>query len=189
LREEQNACDERLREEQIACDERLRDEQNAIVKVGTMNQRVPDSSGLPLRAMVMVLLFLGVIFALLGVNAVRSGGNSSNQSTPVVSPAVTTTTTPPSPPKPDVHVYNISGIEGAAGRVGQKLTQAGWNVTVEPGSHDLPDVTATTVFFTDAPGEKDSADAVAKLLDNAPTALRPPELADWPPGLIVTVTG
>jgi LytR cell envelope-related transcriptional attenuator len=164
----------------------LREEQFVIVTVGTMNQRVPDSGGLPLRAMVMVLLFLGVIFVLLGVNAVRSGGNSSNQATTVVSP--TATTTPP-PPRPDVHVYNISGVEGAAGRAGQKLTQAGWTVTVEPGTLELPEVIATTVFYTDAPGEKDAAGEVAKILDNAPAALRPPEIADKPPGLIVTVTG
>jgi hypothetical protein len=172
-----------------AGDERVREEQRAIVTVVTMNQRVPDSGGLPLRAMVMVLLFLGVIFVLLGVNAVRSGGNSSNQATSVVSPTTTTTTTTAPPPKPDVHVYNISGVEGAAGRAGQKLTQAGWTVTVEPGTLELPEVTATTVFYTEAPGEKDAAGEVAKILDNAPVALRPPEIADKPPGLIVTVTG
>ena len=38
-----------------------------------MNERVPDSSGLPLRAMVMVLLFLGVIFLLVGFQAMGSG--------------------------------------------------------------------------------------------------------------------
>ena len=37
--------------------------------VGPMNQR--ESSGLPLRAMVMVLLFLGVVFLLVGFNAMR----------------------------------------------------------------------------------------------------------------------
>ena len=38
-----------------------------------MNERVPDSSGLPLRAMVMVLLFLGVVFLLVGFQAMGSG--------------------------------------------------------------------------------------------------------------------
>ena len=41
-----------------------------------MNQR--NSSGLPLRAMVMVLLFLGVIFLLVGFQAMGSSGNSDN---------------------------------------------------------------------------------------------------------------
>jgi hypothetical protein len=155
-----------------------------------MNQRVPDSGGLPLRAMVMVLLFLGVIFLLLGINAVRTGSDSGNQATPTVITTATTTTSPPPPaPKADVLVYNISGVEGAAARAGQRLTQAGWNVTVEPGTLELPDVGATTVFYTDAPGERESAGDVAKVLDNAPVALRRPELADLPPGVIVTVTG
>ena len=154
-----------------------------------MNQRVPDSGGLPLRAMVMVLGFLGVIFLLLGINAVRTGSDSGNQPTPALPPTTTTTSSPPAAPKADVLVYNISGVEGAAARAGQRLTQAGWNVTVEPGTLELPDVTATTVFFTDAPGERESAGEVAKVLDNAPVALRRPELADLPPGVIVTVTG
>ena len=46
-----------------------------------MNQRVPHSGGLPLRAMVMVLLFLAVVFLLLGINAVLSDGDSDNQAT------------------------------------------------------------------------------------------------------------
>jgi LytR cell envelope-related transcriptional attenuator len=168
----------------------LREEQIAIVTVGTMNQRVPDSGGLPLRAMVMVLLFLGVIFLLLGINAVRTSSHSSSQATPVNTPTTTTTSsTPAAEPKANVHVYNISGVEGAAGRAGGRLTQAGWNATVEPGTLELPGVTATTVFFTDAPGERESAAEVAKVLDNAPVELRRPELVDLPPGVIVTVTG
>ena len=155
-----------------------------------MNQRVPDSGGLPLRAMVMVLLFLAIIFLLLGINAVRTGGNSSNQATAVVTTTTATTaTSTPAAAKPDVLVYNISGVEGAAARAGQRLTQAGWNVTVEQGTRDLPEVTVTTVFFTEAPGEREAAGEVAKILDNAPVELRRSELADWPPGLIVTVTG
>ena len=154
-----------------------------------MNQRVPDSGGLPLRAMVMVLLFLGIIFLLLGINAVRTGGNSSNQATPVATTTATTASSTPAAAKPDVHVYNISGVEGAAARAGQRLTQAGWNNTVEQGTLELPEVTATTVFFTEAPGERQAAGEVAKILDNAPVELRRSEIADLPPGLIVTVTG
>jgi len=89
----------------------------------------------------------------------------------------------------DVLVYNISGVEGAAARAGQRLTQAGWNVTVQPGTLELPEVTTTTVFFTEAPGERESATEVAKVLDNAPVELRRPQMADLPAGVIVTVTG
>ena len=55
-----------------------------------MNERVPDSSGLPLRAMVMVLLFLGIIFLLLGWQALGSSGNSDDES---ASPASSVTST------------------------------------------------------------------------------------------------
>jgi hypothetical protein len=72
-----------------------------------MNERVPDSSGLPLRAMVMVLLFLGVLFLLIGFQAVGSGGGSSDQSpttvvttTPTPTSAAPPTTTTPPPPTP-----------------------------------------------------------------------------------------
>src|SRR5512135_3587000 len=95
-----------------------------------MNQRVPHSGGLPLRAMVMVLLFLAVLFLLLGINAVLSDGDSDNQATPAAT--TTTTTTSQAPAKAVVHVYNISQVEGAAARTGDQLTQAGWNTTVEP---------------------------------------------------------
>ena len=40
--------------------------------VGPMNERHSDSSGLPLRAMVMVLMFLGVVFLLVGFQAMGS---------------------------------------------------------------------------------------------------------------------
>lgn len=153
-----------------------------------MNQRVPHSGGLPLRAMVMVLLFLAVVFLLLGINAVLSGGKSDNQATPAAT-TTTATTTSPAPAKAAVHVYNTSQVEGAAARTGDQLTQAGWNVTVEPEGLQLPDVTVTTVFFTDTPGERESAEEVAKLLGNAPVEPRRPELAELPPGVIVTVTG
>ena len=42
-----------------------------------MNQR--NSSGLPLRAMVMVLLFLGVVFLLVGFQAMGSGDDSADE--------------------------------------------------------------------------------------------------------------
>ena len=153
-----------------------------------MNQRVPQSGGLPLRAMVMVLLFLAVLFLLLGINAVLSDGDSDNQATSVTT-TTTTTTTSTAPAKAAVHVYNISDVEGAAARTGDQLTQAGWNATVEPEGLELPGVTVTTVYFTDAPGERESADEVATLLGNAPVEPRRPELVDLPPGVIVAVTG
>jgi hypothetical protein len=155
-----------------------------------MNERHSDSSGLPLRAMVMVLLFLGVVFLLVGFQAMGSGDDSSADDSPVATVS-TTTTPPPASPAPaakaDVRVYNISETPGAAENTANQLRQAGWNVT-ETGNLTLDGVTATTVYFSDAPGEKESADQVGQLLQ-APVEPRAPGLAEQPPGVIVAVTG
>src|SRR6476661_8565058 len=156
-----------------------------------MNERHSDSSGLPLRAMVMVLLFLGVVFLLVGFQAMGSGDDSSADDSPVAT--VSTTTTPPASASPapaakaDVRVYNISETPGVAENTATTLRDAGWNVT-ETGNLTLEGVTATTVYFSDAPGERASADEVGQLLA-APVEPRSPELTDQPPGVIVAVTG
>jgi LytR cell envelope-related transcriptional attenuator len=154
-----------------------------------MNQR--NSSGLPLRAMVMVLLFLGVVFLLVGFQAMGSGDSDSDQSS-IGTTTVSTTSSPtsaspsPAPAKADVRVYNISSTEGAAENTANRLREAGWNVT-ETGNLSLPEVSATTVFFGDAPGEHEAADEVGKILE-APVQPRVPELTEQPPGVVVAVT-
>jgi LytR cell envelope-related transcriptional attenuator len=138
--------------------------------------------------MVMVLLFLGVVFLLVGFQAMGSSGGGNDQtSTPVVTTATTATTAPAAAARADVRVYNISSDEGAAARTADRLKAAGWNVT-ETGNLSLEDVPATTVFFSDAAGEHAAADEVGKLLE-APVQPRVPGLADQPPGVIVVVTG
>ena len=157
-----------------------------------MNERPSDSSGLPLRAMVMVLLFLGVVFLLVGFQAMGSGDDSSSDDSPV---AVSSTSTPSptssEPPAPvakaDVRVYNISETAGAAENTANQLRDAGWNVT-ETGNLTMEGVTATTVYYSDAPGERESAEEVGKVLQ-APVEPRAPELAEQPPGVVVAVTG
>ena len=153
-----------------------------------MNQR--NSSGLPLRAMVMVLLFLGVVFLLVGFQAMGSGDSDNDQSSIATTTITTSPATPspsPAPAKADVRVYNISSTEGAAENTANRLREAGWNVT-ETGNLTLPEVTGTTVFFSDAPGEHEAADEVGKLLE-APVQPRVPELTEQPPGVVVAVTG
>lgn len=152
-----------------------------------MNQR--DSSGLPLRAMVMVLLFLGVVFLLVAFQAM--GGDSDDDDAPPLA-TTTTTATPttsatPKPAEAEVRVFNISTVQGAAEGAAGRLREAGWNVT-ETGNLELPEVTATTVYFSDAPGEQKAAEDVGRLLE-APVEPRPPALAEQPPGVIVVVTG
>lgn len=160
-----------------------------------MNERVPDSSGLPLRAMVMVLLFLGVVFLLLVWQALGSSPNSEDDSS-AISTMTTTTAAPAAPtstsvkpaaPRAEVRVYNISGTEGAAARTADRLKAAGFTVT-DVGNLSLPDVAATTVYYTEVEGERATADAVGRTL-GAAVELRLPELSDQPPGVIVVVTG
>ncbi|TRW82759.1 LytR family transcriptional regulator [Mycolicibacterium sp. 018/SC-01/001] len=152
-----------------------------------MNQR--ESSGLPLRAMVMVLLFLGVVFLLVAFQSMGSSDDDSGSdsiATSITSTPTTPSTTAP-PAKSEVRVFNISSTEGAAQSTADRLREAGWNVT-ETGNLALPDTTVTTVFFSDAPGEQKSAEEIGRLLE-APVAPRVPELTEQPPGVIVAVTG
>ena len=148
-----------------------------------MNERVPDSSGLPLRAMVMVLLFLGVIFLLVGLQSMGSGSGGEDTSART---ATTTTTTKPPAPKADVRVYSVVGDEAAAIRTSDRLREAGWSVT--EASTIAAEVPATTVYFGTAEGEQAAADAVGAVLE-APVSPRVPEIAEQPPGVIVLVTG
>lgn len=154
-----------------------------------MNQR--ESSGLPLRAIVMVLLFLGVVFLLVGFQALGSGDDADSDESAVATSATSTAAPEPSPAaepaRPEVRVFNISSVEGAAEGVATRLRDDGWNVT-ETGNLTLEDVTATTVYFSDAPGEQEAADEVGRLLE-APVEPRTPPLAEQPPGIIVAVTG
>jgi hypothetical protein len=152
-----------------------------------MNQR--NSSGLPLRAMVMVLLFLGVVFLLVGFQAMGSGDDAASEQSPIATTTTTSATPSPSPEaaKADVRVYNISSTEGAAEGTANRLREAGWNVT-ETGNLSLPEVTGTTVFFSDAPGEQEAAEEVGRLIE-APVQPRVPALVEQPPGVVVAVTG
>jgi hypothetical protein len=157
-----------------------------------MKERVPDSTGLPLRAMVMVLLFLGVIFLLLGWQALGSSGNAEDDSassassvTSTTSSAATTSSAPAN--QAEVRVYNISSKEGVAARAKDQLTAAGFKVT-DVGNLSMSDVSATTVYYTDADGEHATADAVGQKL-GAPVQPRIPALNGQPPGVIVLVTG
>jgi LytR cell envelope-related transcriptional attenuator len=160
-----------------------------------MNERVPDSSGLPLRAMVMVLLFLGVVFLLVGFQAMGSSNDSSDSDTsaptvatsPATAAPATSASAPPEAAHTDVRVFNISETAGAADRTAGRLKDGGWNVT-ETGNLTLPGVTATTVYYGTTEGEQAAAEDVGKLLE-APVEPRVPDVAEQPPGVIVVVTG
>jgi hypothetical protein len=144
--------------------------------------------------MVMVLLFLAVVFLLLGLRAVFSDGDAGSQSSAATSTATSaaspTATSPAAGPKAPVFVYNISTVLGLAKNTAQQLVENGWNAEARQETLDPhPDVTGTTVYFTDAPGEKTSAEEVAKILKAPAPLQRAPELKDLQPGVIVIVTG
>jgi hypothetical protein len=141
--------------------------------------------------MVMVLLFLGVIFLLVGFQAIGSGDDtdsSSSSSTTIVTTTATSRaeSAQPAAAKPEVRVYNLSDVAGLAEETATRLRDAEWDVA-ETGNLTLEDVTATTVYFGEAPGEKDAADEIGALLQ-APVEPRTPAVADQPPGVIVAVT-
>jgi hypothetical protein len=158
-----------------------------------MNQR--ESSGLPLRAMVMVLLFLGVVFLLVAIQSLTSddssGSSSASGSASATSSAAPTTSAPPAPVNTQVVVLNVSDVPGAAQTTTDKLHDAKFNVG-DPGNLTLDQAPpTTTVYFGDGPGEKDTADAIGKLLA-APVEPRGQiaELSDQPADVvIVLVTG
>jgi hypothetical protein len=143
--------------------------------------------------MVMVLIFLGLVFLLVAFNFMGSGDDgstsaSTTSSTTSASPSpAATSSTAAAPAKADVRVFNISEVAGAAEGVANRLRDGDWNVT-ETGNLTLEGVTATTVYYGDAAGEREAADEVGKLLQ-APVAPRLPDIAEQPPGVIVVVTG
>jgi hypothetical protein len=141
--------------------------------------------------MVMVLLFLGVVFLLVGFQSMGSDADTDSSSSSAVSTApastATSTSAKPAAPRPEVRVFNVSEVAGAAESTATRLRDAKWNVA-STGNLTLEGITGTTVFFGDTPGEHEAADEVGKLL-NAPVEPRRPELADQPPGVIVVVTG
>ncbi|SRR6478735_7802026 len=153
-----------------------------------MNQR--ESSGLPLRAMVMVLLFLGVVFLLVAFQSMGSDDQAdSSESTAIttITAMPTSTSTSEAPAKPEVRVYNVSEVAGAAENTANRLRDQQWDAKAENLTlTELPPV--TTVYFGSEPGEQEAADEVGRILE-APVAPRLAELVDQPPGVIVVVTG
>jgi cytoskeletal protein RodZ len=146
--------------------------------------------------MVMVLLFLGVIFLLLGWQALGHSGSSDDDSASPVSSAASTTTSssststsnkPAASTQADVQVYNISSKEGVGARTKDQLTSAGFKVT-RVDNLAVPEVSSTTVYYTDAGDEHATADAVGQKL-GAPVEPRIPALSGQPPGVIVLVSG
>ena len=135
-----------------------------------MNER--ESSGLPLRAMVMVLLFLGVVFLLVGFQAMGRATTATAADDSAVGrrspppPTAAPTSDAAEPAKAEVRVFNISEVAGAAETHRQPAARGRLERHRDRKPH-LEGLTATTVYFSEAPGEQESADEVGQLLRGA----------------------
>ncbi|WP_433730572.1 LytR C-terminal domain-containing protein [Nocardia sp. CA-129566] len=115
--------------------------------------------------------------------------------TPVASttkPAATSSTTTPTTTASTttanravpVHVLNNSTVAGLAARTASELTANGWTVA-EVGNYPGPNITNTTVYYGNSPGEKEAALAIADELG----ATAAPRAAGSGSGVTVVVTG
>jgi hypothetical protein len=109
----------------------------------------------------------------------------SGQTTTVV-PAPPVNTGPPAPPPVQVRVYNNSKIQGLAARAAAELTSDGFDVVAVSG-YDQGIVPTSTVYYTSAPGEQDTAQQIGQKL-GLRVEPRFPGIADASPGVIVIVT-
>ena len=85
-----------------------------------------------------------------------SGDDDSDDSSVGTVTTTTSTTSVAPAAKAEVRVFNIGTDEAAAARIGDRLREAGWNVT-ETGNIAAAEVTATTVYFGTAAGEQAAA--------------------------------
>ena len=108
----------------------------------------------------------------------------SGQTTTVV-PAPPASTGPAAPPPVPVRVYNNSTIQGLAARAAADLTSAGYDVVAVSGYQGK--IPTSTVYYSPAPGEQDTAQAIGQKF-GLRVEPRFPGIADASPGVIVIVT-
>jgi hypothetical protein len=109
----------------------------------------------------------------------------SGQTTTVVAPPPANTG-PPAPPPVQVRVYNNGTIKGLAARAAADLQSDGFDV-VQVGNYAQGNIPTTTVYYTSAPGEQDTAQAIASKFGMR-VEPRFPGIADANPGVIVIIT-
>lgn len=109
----------------------------------------------------------------------------SGQTTTVV-PAPPVTTGPPASAQVQVRVYNNSKIQGLAARAAADLTADGFDVVAVSG-YSQGIIPTSTVYYTSAPGEQDTAQQIGNKFGMR-VEPRFPGIADASPGVIVIVT-
>ncbi|WP_040696637.1 LytR C-terminal domain-containing protein [Nocardia vinacea] len=108
-----------------------------------------------------------------------SASATTKPSTSTTTPATTTANR-----AVPVHVLNNSTIVGLASRTAGELTANGWTVA-EVGNYPGPNLTNTTVYYGNNPGEKEAALAIADELG----ATAEPRSGGSGSGVTVVVTG
>ncbi|CAM3869169.1 LytR C-terminal domain-containing protein [Smaragdicoccus niigatensis] len=129
-----------------------------------------ESPGPPLRALAMVLIALGIVFAGLGLKdfSVKPSGDGSALQTTSVAPAGDQPKKAEAPATAaqvkavGIRVFNNSEVVGVASKTAKKLTDEGWKV-VETGNSTLS-LKRTTVYYGTSAAEKQAALEIADQL-------------------------
>lgn len=175
-----------------------------------MTAPAPESSGIPLRALAMVLLSLSVLFAVIGVFSLTGSGGGAvsgppqapaaaptptnapaagpGSSAPTSSAATTSaSTTSAAPAVLTVQVLNNSNVQGLASSTASTLTSAGFTVS-GTGNYSASTVPQTTVYYqAGSDQQKAEAEKIATTL-GVSAEPRIAGLSDSEPGIIVVVT-
>lgn len=114
-------------------------------------------------------------------NSAPTGSESATTKPSTTSATPATTTANRAVP---VHVLNNSTVAGLAARTANELTANGWTVA-EVGNYPGPNITNTTVYYGNNPGEKEAALAIADELG----ATAAPRSGGAGSGVTVVVTG
>jgi hypothetical protein len=109
----------------------------------------------------------------------------SGQTTTVL-PAPPPTTGPAAPPPVPVRVYDNGTIPKAGARAAADLQNAGFDV-VQVGNYAKGNIPTTTVYYSPAPGEQETAQAIGQKFGMR-VLPRFPGIADASPGVIVIIT-
>ena len=138
----------------------------------------------------MVLIALAILFV--GIGALswsRSGSDSAAgeaNTAQTTTAAATTTLTDAQIKAVGIRVYNNSDIAGLAARMSERLTQSGWDVT-ETGNYSDRQLSETTVYYGDEPGEEEAAKEIADEIGGQAEP-RPAGVLDDAAGVLVILT-
>lgn len=152
-----------------------------------------ENPGPPLRALAMVLIAVGIVFA--GLGALDFAGREPAEPAPVVEAPVVAQEKEPVKAAPvptpaqikavNVRVLNNSGISGLAGKTAKQLTAEGWKV-VETGNYSDTSMKRTVAYYGANEAEKRAALEIADELGIA-AEKKTPDVSNLGTGVIVVM--